>query len=171
MGSFYGNYSVGGGGGGGTSNYNDLTNKPITNLTGTDSKPIVLGGLFTGEYLIKGTYIYNESDENKKETLLLHVSVSLDEVTKERVCKFEKCEDGTWFMYVVIIRTDDYLVNKYSFSKPSNNILFVAQSELPLKGVEEVLYITEKAIYQWRDNDYILLAASEGSIDPVWGTF
>lgn len=171
MGSFYGNYSVSGDGGGGTSNYNDLTNKPITNLTGTDSKPIVLGDLFTGEYLIKGTYIYNKSDENKKETLLLHVSVSLDEVTKERVCKFEKCEDGTWFMYVVIIRTDDYLVNKYSFSKPSNNILFVAQSELPLKGVEEVLYITEKAIYQWRDNDYILLAASEGSIDPVWGTF
>ena len=77
MGSFYGNYSVGGGGGEGTSNYNELTNKPITNLTGTDSKPIVLGDLFTGEYLIKGTYIYNLSDKNKKETLLLHVNISL----------------------------------------------------------------------------------------------
>ena len=171
MGSFYGNYSVGGGGGEGTSNYNELTNKPITNLTGTDSKPIVLGDLFTGEYLIKGTYIYNLSDKNKKETLLLHVNISLDEVTRERICNFEKCENNTCFMYVVIIRTDDYLINKYSFNKPSNNILFIAESELPLTGVEEVLYITEKAIYQWRDNDYVLLASSERSIDPLWGTF
>lgn len=172
MGSFYGNYGGGDGSGGGTTNYNELSNKPIINLTGTDNKPIVFGNLATGEYLVKGFYIYNENDDNKKETQLLHLSVSTDETTGEKICKFEKCEANKWFMYLVIITTDDFLVNKYSFSKPSDNILFTAESELPEQGAEEVLYVTENTIQQWKDDKYVVLADSEGTGKNIlWGTF
>ena len=171
MGSFYGNYSIGGGGSGGTNNYNELTNKPITNLIGTDNKPIILGDLYTGEYLIKGPYIYTSSDGNVKQTSLLHVIVSVDEETRKSVCKFEKYENDTWFMYIVIINENEYAINKYSFSKPSSNILFVAEDELPQPGVEQVLYITEKAIKQWKNNKYILMASTGDISSLLWGNF
>lgn len=44
-----------GGGSGGTSNYNDLTNKPFVNATGTESSPVYLRALLTGAYILNGT--------------------------------------------------------------------------------------------------------------------
>ena len=168
MGSFYGNFGGSGGGGGGTTNYNDLSNKPITNLIGVEDKPIVFADLSIGEYLIKGFYIYTSNDVSKKETSLLHINISID--NEQKICKFEKYENNIWFMYIVLIRNEEYFVNKYSFSKPSNNILFIAKSDLPEKGVEEVLYITETTIEQWRNNKYILLADSKNN-NLSWGYF
>lgn len=53
----------GSGGSGGTTNYNQLTNKPFTNKTGTDSSPIYLRELQTGAYILNGTCSpYNGSE-------------------------------------------------------------------------------------------------------------
>ena len=40
MSSFYGSHSIEGGGGGGTSDYNELINTPITNITGSALTPV-----------------------------------------------------------------------------------------------------------------------------------
>lgn len=45
-----------GGTGAGTSNYNSLSNRPITNLTGTDSAPVLIRGLANGVYRITNTW-------------------------------------------------------------------------------------------------------------------
>ena len=60
MGSFYGQVSLGGSGSGGVSDYNELSNKPIKNLTGLTA--INLSLLEEGLYNVKGNYIYNSSD-------------------------------------------------------------------------------------------------------------
>lgn len=57
--SFFGSCGRGGGGGG-VSNYNELTNKPVQNLTGN---PIVLSTLQTGIYNISGTWTVVEGAE------------------------------------------------------------------------------------------------------------
>lgn len=43
------------GGTGGTSDYNELTNKPFINKTGTEASPIYLRELETGGYVLNGT--------------------------------------------------------------------------------------------------------------------
>lgn len=51
------------GGSGGTSDYNDLENKPITYLTGTDETPIYFNTLETGIYIFNGvTQPYKDAD-------------------------------------------------------------------------------------------------------------
>ena len=44
-------------------------------------------------------------------------------------------------------------------SPPKENILFLNYADLPSQGQEQVLYITEKTTYQWRDGSYIELGA------------
>lgn len=49
--------------GGGTSDYNNLENKPITYITGTDETPLYLNQLATGKYIINGLYMpYENAD-------------------------------------------------------------------------------------------------------------
>ena len=55
--SFYGRGGGGSGSGEGTSNYNELSNKPITNLVGVTA--INLSSLTVGLYNIRGKYILN----------------------------------------------------------------------------------------------------------------
>ena len=52
----------GGGSGGGTSNYDELSNKPVTNLTGD---PVVIATLETGVYNIEGTWAMTDDDTPK----------------------------------------------------------------------------------------------------------
>lgn len=51
-----------GGGSGGTTNYDDLKNKPVTNLTGD---PVVISTLESGVYNIEGTWAMTADDEPK----------------------------------------------------------------------------------------------------------
>lgn len=50
--SFFGGGGQGGGSGG-VSNYNELTNKPVSNITGS---PVIISSLSTGIYNINGTW-------------------------------------------------------------------------------------------------------------------
>lgn len=52
--------SGGGGGGGGVSDYDQLTNRPVTNITGSG---IVINSLSTGVYNIRGTWKMTSDDE------------------------------------------------------------------------------------------------------------
>ena len=54
-----------GGGGGGTTDYDALSNKPVTNLSGN---PVIISALATGVYNIEGTWAMT-SDDTPKVTL------------------------------------------------------------------------------------------------------
>ena len=45
-----------------TENYNSLFNKPIINVEGTDTEPIIISTLEKGAYRLLGSYKYNSSD-------------------------------------------------------------------------------------------------------------
>ena len=55
----------GGGGSGGTTDYNELRNRPVTNING---KGVVVSSLSTGVYNIKGTWKMTE-DDTERDTL------------------------------------------------------------------------------------------------------
>ena len=48
-----------------TENYNQLFNRPITNLEGTSTEPLILANLSHGTYRIMGEYKYDSSDTTK----------------------------------------------------------------------------------------------------------
>lgn len=48
------------GGGSGTTNYNELTNKPVRNISGA---PVVISTLTTGVYNVSGTWIMTDGAE------------------------------------------------------------------------------------------------------------
>lgn len=111
MGSFYGHgWGTGNGeGGSGTSNYNDLSNKPIVNLLGTESSPVNLSDLEYGNYLIKGFYRYSASDENRQ-SISLSVSVSQDTASDDKVAKFEVIENQEVIVITVFYSNDGTFV-------------------------------------------------------------
>ena len=64
---FFSGGGTGGGGGTGVTSYDALTNKPVTNLSGS---PIIISTLDTGVYNIDGTWAMT-SDDPARETLKL----------------------------------------------------------------------------------------------------
>lgn len=89
----------GGGGSGGTTDYDALSNKPVTNLIGD---PIVIATLETGVYNIEGTWAMT-SDDTPKVTLkddLFYVSnengeVKLTWITAGKINTYSVVDGGT----------------------------------------------------------------------------
>lgn len=107
MGSFYGNGGwTSQGGGSGTTNYDDLSNKPIVNLTGTESSPIVLHELEYGIYLIKGSYRYTQDDEIKQSVSPLSLQVFEDVASGEKAAKYEIFENQEFLIITVFYSND-----------------------------------------------------------------
>lgn len=107
MGSFYGHGWCTGGGesGGGTTDYNDLSNKPIVNLTGTESSPVTFSDLEYGNYLIKGFYRYSANDESKQ-SISLSVIITQDQESDDKVAKFEVIENQEVIVIAVFYDKD-----------------------------------------------------------------
>ena len=86
MSSFYGGPSVGGGGGG-SSNYNDMSNVPIKNITGTSANRFInFAGLDAGHYNLKGYYKKDSQSELQNVSTLastLSETLKLDEAKKK----------------------------------------------------------------------------------------
>lgn len=164
MSSFYGNY--GGSGGGSISDYNELLNKPIKILVGTDISPVVLNNLEYGEYLVKGSYVYTNKDTNiKKPSYQYYISIFEDVITKRKIAKFETVEDSIYYIYTITFKEDDTcLEDKLSIQK-SQGIIFVGEQNLPSQGTESILYVTEEHIYQWKNEEYVSMN------EPQWGSF
>lgn len=164
MSSFYGNYG-GSGGGGSVSDYNELLNKPIKILVGTDISPIVLNNLEYGEYLIKGSYVYTNKDTNIKKPSCQYISIFEDAIIKRKIAKFETVEDSIYYIYTITFKEDDTcLEDKLSIQK-SQGIIFVGEQNLPSQGTESILYVTEEHIYQWKNGEYVSIN------EPQWGSF
>lgn len=114
--SFYGGGCVVVNGGGGSSNYNDLINVPIVNLTGTSIQPVVFSELAFGNYIVTGYRQYNQNDTVYLETTPTYVQVFEDDVTLKKVVRTEIFENGEYYMVVLIYEDDGtYSIKKFSF--------------------------------------------------------
>lgn len=128
MGSFYGNGGCVSEGGSGNSDYNQLQNTPIKNLTGTEGSPINFTNLSFGEYKITGYYIYNLNSE-KFNTKSLYISVFEDTETKKKIIKFEEFENSQFYIITLTYEENgDYIMDRFS---PSDSLSSTA-SEVKL---------------------------------------
>ena len=94
MSSFYGSHSIEGGGGGGTSDYNELINTPITNITGSALTPVSFQTLNYGVYHLSGFYKYTIDGEVYEAEPPILVKVIQDEETHRKVVYYETCKNG-----------------------------------------------------------------------------
>lgn len=65
-----------------TENYNQLFNRPITNLEGTSTEPLILANLSHGTYRVMGEYKYDSSDTLKSTDGALILVFGQDSETK-----------------------------------------------------------------------------------------
>lgn len=171
MGSFYGNYGVdsGGGGGGGTTNYDELSKKPIINLYGLPNNPIVISTLNAGLYLLKGYYKFNtitESLSYDNDVLLLTVTV--DYFSGQKNAFFTRTENNQYITYLVTYEKNS---EAYKISHPSDGVKdeIVFVTVLPPAGRTETLYVCNNSIYQYVDDKFVNLT-NPGTVG-TWGEF
>lgn len=166
MTSFYGRGS--GTGTSGTSNYNELTNKPITNLTGLTA--INLSTLTIGLYNIRGNYIYNAEDtEVKNFTSPTFVKIMLDAITGDKIVTFDIYENGKHLTYSIDFFSDgSYNVDKYTYEVINTDAS--TADDLPLVGDVTQLYSTEEGFFVWNEitQDYVQLGIKEAGGDQTW---
>lgn len=140
MSSFYGNagyyLSEDGGGSSGTSDYNSLTNKPIKNLVGVTSQPIVFSSLSYGNYVLTGPYKYSNLDNSvKEESGQRCLQIYQDEQTLQKVAKFETIEGGKYYINLITFEEDDnYTIEKIN---PARDFLTTTQAELNTVAVQD----------------------------------
>lgn len=168
MGSFYGQVSLGGSGSGGVSDYNELSNKPIKNLTGLTA--INLSLLEEGLYNVKGNYIYNSSDTAVKtfaSPRLLQVLLD-DSVTDAKNIIFEYFNNGRHFAKIIHSYADGtYTEENYAY----NHIISAEnKSELPEIGDPSMLYSTSEGVFVWSEDaqEYVQLGSTEASGEQQW---
>jgi len=150
---------------GGTTNYNKLLNIPIVNLEGTDTNRIILNSLNYGTYSLTGYYYYTSTDtENRNLPYTTLVKIKQDTITNRKVASFETFEDSCFYVYNIYFNEDAYDTCVQDKIKVENGMSFLEESALPVQGQEGKLYITEDAIYQWRDGAY-------QSLTSQWSTF
>lgn len=123
MSSFYGNggyYSSSEGGGSNTpvTDYNSLTNKPILNLVGVTSQPIIFSNLSYGNYVLSGFYKFNENDQSKQENGQRCLQVYQDKETKQKIVKFETVEKDKYYLnFIKYDKNNNYTIEKFSPAK------------------------------------------------------
>lgn len=168
MGSFYGNHAGNGGGSGGVSNYNELSNKPITNLSGLTA--INFSTLTVGLYNIRGNYIYNENDaEVKVFSSPIFVKVLLDSNTGDKIVCFDLHENGKHMTYSIDYSpAGEYTVGKYTYEVISSDA--DTTEDLPAEGDISKIYATDDGLYVWseEDQDYKKLGEDSESSEQTW---
>lgn len=167
--SFYGNGGGIGSGGSGTSNYNELTNKPITNLVGLTA--INLSALTVGLYNIRGNYIFSAEDgEIKHFSSPTFVKIMLDTVSGDKVATFDIYENGRHLTYSIDFLVDgSYKVDKYTYE--IINTSAGTTEELPAIGDSSQLYSTDEGLFVWNETarEYVQLGTEEAAGEQTWG--
>ena len=165
--SFYGRGGGGSGSGEGTSNYNELSNKPITNLVGVTA--INLSSLTVGLYNIRGKYILNAEDKEEKvfpsSTL---VQILLDTKTGDKIATYDVYEEGKHLTYSIDYLVDgSYKVDKYTYEIINTNA--GTTEDLPDAGDVTQLYSTDEGLFVWNEakQDYIQLGTGEET-EQTW---
>ena len=143
--SFYGGGCVVVNGGGGSSNYNDLMNVPIVNLTGTSMQPVVFSELAFGNYIVAGYRRYNQNDTVYLETTPTYVQVFEDDVTLKKIVRTEVFENSEYYMVALIYEDDGtYSTKKFSFSTGGGSGEVIIPEEA-LARVKEEAFAESKA--------------------------
>lgn len=167
MTSFYGRGGGSGTGGSGTSNYNELSNKPITNLTGLTA--INFSTLTPGLYSIRGNYIYNADDgEVKTFPSSNFVEVLLDSISGDKIVTFDLYENGKHLTYSIDYFSDgSYKVDRYTYEIVSS--VSGSTEDLPETGDTTKLYATDDGLYVWNETkqDYVQLGTGE-ELEQTW---
>lgn len=116
MASFYGGVVVGGNSSdSGTNNYNELINLPFKNIIGTISSPINFSNLEFGNYVLQGKYTYDGNEVFSTSSPRI-IQVFTDNVTNEKIIKFELFEDYVYYVVNVIYNSEgQYVEEKHSF--------------------------------------------------------
>jgi hypothetical protein len=165
--SFYGRGGGGSGSGEGTSNYNELSNKPITNLVGITA--INLSSLTVGLYNIRGKYIFNTEDKEEKTfPSSVLVQILLDTKTGDKIATYDVYEQGKHLTYSIDYFTDgSYKVDKYTYETINSNA--GTTEDLPEEGDITQLYSTDEGLFVWNEakQDYIQLGTGEET-EQTW---
>ena len=168
MTSFYGRGGGSGSGGSGTSNYNELGNKPITNLVGLTA--INLSTLTLGLYNIRGNYIFNAEDSDVKSFASnTFVQVLLDSISSDKIVTYDIYENGKHLTYSIDYYADgSYKVDKYTYEVISSTA--GTTEDLPEVGDATKIYATDEGLYVWNETaqDYVQLGTGEES-EQTWG--
>lgn len=160
MSSFYG-VGVIADEGRGTTNYNELDNRPIINLTGV--LPVDFSSLDVGVYHVTGNYKYGADDVTKTWNTPNMVYIFKDTVTGKKVLRFDVYEDGARYTLTLVYEDDGtYTISKYSYGMVSADSV----ADLPTTGNKSQIYTTKDGIYIWDGQEYKQL----GNSDPNWGT-
>lgn len=148
MSSFYGNgVIVSGSGGGGTTNYNELDNKPITNLTGI--LPIDFSLLEIGVYNVKGNYKYSSDEETHTWLNSNIVQVFEDTVTGHKILRFDVYENDKRYTQTIIYNEDgSFAQEKFSYDVIQASV----SSQLPETGDTSKIYSTEDGVYVYTED-------------------
>lgn len=166
--SFYGRGGGTSSGGSGTSNYNELSNKPITNISG-EIAPINLSTLTAGLYNIRGQYIFNaEDDVIKSFNSSTFVKVLLDTVTGDKTVSFETYENEKHFSYSIdYLKDGSYKVDRYTYETVNANA--DTTEDLPEEGNSSQIYSTNEGLYVWNEakQDYVQLGTGEAT-EQTW---
>jgi hypothetical protein len=167
MTSFYGRGGGTGTGGSGTSNYNELSNKPITNLVGLTA--INLSTLTIGLYNIRGNYIFNaEGGEVKAFSSPTFVKVMLDTVTNDKIVTFDTYENGKHLTYSIDYFNDGtYHIDKFTYEIITTEA--GTTEDLPEEGDSTKLYATDEGLFVWNETaqEYVQLGTEEGG-NQAW---
>lgn len=68
----------------------------------------------------------------------------------------------------------DENIKRWILSNATNNIIFTAKNDLPAKGEQNVLYVTEESIFTWDGTKYTIISSANSSTSgssAIWGTF
>lgn len=127
-----------GGGGGavnpnpnpGTSDYNDLTNVPVINLVGNAANPVILQALAFGTYSLLGEYKYTAADVDiMTAATKLFLEVSDDNLSGNKIVKFEDYEDGERYVESIIFDGATYTAQK-TYPSRSDDVIGIPELEI-----------------------------------------
>ena len=166
--SFYGNVGVGSGSSNpGTDNYNDLSNKPIINISAVGTTN--LSSLAQGLYKISGDYIYSQDDtEVKHLASATLVQVYLDATTGDKIITFDTYENSKHITYNIdYLAEGTYKVDKYTYEVIKS--ISGTTEDLPEKGDSSQIYSTDEGLFVWNDDkqDYVKLGTGEAT-EQTW---
>lgn len=146
---------------GGTTNYNELENRPITNLTGI--LPVDFSSLDVGVYNVTGNYKYSAEDDTHTWSEPNMVYIFKDTVTGKKVLRFDVYEDGARYTITLVYDEDStYTLSKYAYGMVSADSV----EGLPATGDKSQIYTTKDGIYVWDGEKYRKLGEDS---DPTWG--
>ena len=168
MGSFYGG-GGNSGGGSGVSNYNELSNKPITGIVGREDLPINLSTLMVGLYNLNGYYKFSANDvELNMLPSATFAKVVEDAISGDKVVSFDVYENTKHISYSIdYLQDGSYKVDRYTFE--AINASAGTTEELPASGDATQIYSTDNGLYVWNEakQDYIQLGTGEET-EQTW---